>query len=60
MTVVVNRKCGRKQPDHAMYRAWRDRTLIERRIRDADRRIDILVYDLYALTPADISLVEAL
>ncbi len=37
-----------------------DRTLIERQIRDTDRRIDLLGYDLYALTPADISLVEAL
>ncbi len=35
-----------------------DRTLIERQIRDTDRRIDLLVYDLYALTPADISLLE--
>ncbi len=35
-----------------------DRTLIERDVRDTDRRIDLLVYDLYAPTPADISLVE--
>ncbi len=35
-----------------------DRTLIERQIRDTDRRIDLLVYDLYDLTPADISLLE--
>ncbi len=35
-----------------------DRILIERQIRDTDRRIDLLVHDLYALTPADISLLE--
>ncbi len=35
-----------------------DRTLIERQIKDTDRRIDLLVYDLYALSDADISLLE--
>jgi type I restriction-modification system DNA methylase subunit len=35
-----------------------DRTLIERRIKDTDRRIDRLVYDLYALTAPEIAIIE--
>ncbi len=36
----------------------RDKTFIERRIRDTDRQIDRLVYDLYALTDEEIAIVE--
>jgi hypothetical protein len=39
-------------------RTEHDRTLVEREIRDTDARIDRLVYDLYALTPAEIALVK--
>jgi len=35
-----------------------DRELIERQIDATDRQIDTLVYDLYALTPAEIAIVE--
>jgi hypothetical protein len=35
-----------------------DKTFIERRIRETDRQIDRLVYDLYGLTEEEIGIVE--
>ncbi len=35
------------------------RRLLEMQVEQADREIDALVYDLYALTPAECAVVEA-
>ena len=35
-----------------------DKTFVERRIRETDRQIDRLVYDLYSLTDEEIAVVE--
>ena len=45
-------------PTRKRHRPFHERTVIERDIAATDRRIDLLVYDLYALTPKEIRTVE--
>ena len=47
----LNKRVGEMKAGH-------ERTVIERNIAATDRRIDKLVYELYALTPKEIRIVE--
>jgi hypothetical protein len=58
MVTLVEQMLARSVHKHLSAASERDRELYQRQIDATDREIDRLVYELYSLTPDEISIVE--